>query len=102
MSAGNGAGQGLAGANVELGTAQGAGNDLAVQRAQFQRRIHVSAAALDGIVTSTAIADDDLASVQFDGFHPAGGDLIGANCADKLVTQGPHPLAAVGAGYSDP
>jgi hypothetical protein len=41
-------------------------------------------------------------SVELDGFHPAGRDLIGAYCADELVTQGPHPLAAVGAGCPGP
>jgi hypothetical protein len=41
-------------------------------------------------------------SFKLDDFHPAGRDLITAYCADELVTQGPRPLAAVGAGCPDP
>jgi hypothetical protein len=68
---------------VELDAVHGAGNDLAVERAEIQRRIHVSAALLDGVVSSAAIADNDLMSVEPDGFHPAGRDLIRADCGNK-------------------
>jgi hypothetical protein len=43
----------------------------------------VSTASLDGIVTSAAIADDDFMSLEFDGFHPAGCELIGAYSKEK-------------------
>ena len=94
------AGQGLAGGDVELGAVHAASDVLAVERTQFQWRIHVSAASLNGVVSSAAITNHDLAPRKLDRFHPARGDLFGADCADELVTQGPRPLAAVGAGCS--
>jgi hypothetical protein len=98
----NWTGEGLPGGDVKLGAVHRTGNELTVERAQFQRCIHVSAASLDGVIGSAAIADDDLASVELDGLHPARRDFIGADCADEFITQGPHPLAAIGAGCPGP
>jgi hypothetical protein len=58
----------------------------------------VSTPSLDGVVSSAAIADDDLVSIEHDIFHSAGRDLIRVYCAEEFLTQGPRPLAAVGAG----
>jgi hypothetical protein len=91
-----------AAANVKLGAMHGASDDFAIERSQFQRRIHVSAAPLNGVEGAAAIADDDLVSVELDGFHPAERDLIRADRGNKLVTQGPRPLVAVEAGCRGP
>jgi len=94
----NRAGERLACSNIELGAVHGAGYDLAVEGAHFQRGIHMSAAPLDGVISSVAITDDDLVPIELDGLHPPGRDLIGADCGDELVTHGPLPLAGVAAG----
>jgi len=39
---------------------------------QLEWRVHVTAASLDGAVGPAAVADDDLASLDLDGLHPAG------------------------------
>jgi len=95
---GNGPGQGLPSRNVELSAVHGAGNDLAVEGAEFQGRIHVSAASRKRVVGSVRIADDDLMSFKFDDLHPAGCDLFGPYCWDEFVTHDPHPSVVVEAG----
>ena len=94
----NRAGECLAGRHIKLSAVHGARDELAVERAHFQRGIHVSAASLDGVVSPVAIADDDLPPAELDGFHAARRDRIGADCGDELVTHGPRPLAKVGGG----
>jgi len=89
----------MAGGGIELGAVHSAGDIFTVQRAQFQRGIHVSAASLDGIKVTAAIADDNLLAVEFNGFHSATRNLIGTDGTDEIVTQGPRPLATVEAGY---
>ena len=97
----NGAGERVAGGDVELGAVHPASDIGTVERTQFERRIHVSATARDGIVGSAAITDDNLAPFDLDEFHSAGRDLGGGDSANELVSQGPHPLATVGGGYPD-
>ena len=94
----NRAGERLAGRHVKLGAVHGAGDDLSVEGTHFQRSIHVSAAPLDRVIGSVAVADDDFESIKLDGLHPAGSDRIGANCRDELVTHGPRPLVKLGGG----
>jgi len=82
----NRTGEGFAGGDVELGVVHGAGKVRAVERAHIKRRIHVAAASLDGVVLSTAVADGDLVSVEFDGFHPAGRHFAGVYRPNELFT----------------
>jgi hypothetical protein len=55
----------------------------------------MTAAPLDGVVLSAAIADNDLISDEFDGFHPTGGDFTGAYRTNELFTQDPPPSVTV-------
>jgi hypothetical protein len=95
-------GEWVAGGGIELGAVHAAGDVRTVERAQFQRRIHVSAAPLDGIKSAPAIADDNLLAVKFNGFHPARCNLIGTDGTDEIISQGPRPLATIEAGYPSP
>ncbi len=98
----NGAAEGLAGGDIKLGAVHAASDELTVERTHLQRRIHVPAASLDGVVSSAAIADDDLEPLDLDRFHPARRDLIRVYCANELVTQGSRPLAATGVSCPGP
>jgi len=65
--------QGRAAADVELGVMQRAGKDPAGKSAALQPRFRVAAGALHGVEGPGLIAQDYLAPVQRDGFHPARG-----------------------------
>ena len=96
---GDRSGECVAGGGIELGAVHAAGDVRTVERAQFQRRIHVSAASLDGIKSAAAIADNNLLAVEFNGFHSARRYLIGTDGTDEIISQGPRPSATVEEGY---
>ena len=83
--------------DVELDAVHGTCKVCTIERTLFERRIHVAAAPLDSVVLSTAVADNDLISVEFDGFHPAGCDFTGAYRPDELFSQDLPPSATIGA-----
>src|ERR1700726_1046993 len=77
--------------DVKLCAMHRTGQDGSIERAHFERRVHVPTPPINRMEAPTTIANDEFAAVQLNRLHSSRRNVGGLDCLDEVITQCPSP-----------